>query len=137
MDLARFTEKAQQALQSAPSAALRSGHQQDDVEHLLAALLLQDEGLAPAIFNKADVPPVPVLQALEKELERLPKVAGASGTLDQVYVTGRLNRILVQAEDEARRLKDDYVSVEHLLLAMTGDGGATGRLLKQFGFTRE
>ncbi len=137
MDLARFTEKAQQALQAAQSAALRYGHQQVDVEHLLAALLLQDDGLAPAIFNKADVPPVPVLKALEKELERLPKVAGSSGTLDQVYVTGRLNRLLVQAEDEARRLKDDYVSVEHLLLAMTGDGGATGRLLKQFGFTRE
>jgi ATP-dependent Clp protease ATP-binding subunit ClpB len=137
MDLARFTEKAQQALQAAQSAALRYGHQQVDVEHLFAALLLQDDGLAPAIFNKADVPPVPVLRALEKELERLPKVAGSSGTLDQVYVTGRLNRLLVQAEDEARRLKDDFVSVEHLLLAMTGDGGATGRLLKQFGFTRE
>ena len=137
MDLARFTEKAQQALQAAQSAALRYGHQQVDVEHLLAALLLQDDGLAPAIFNKADVPPVPVVKALEKELERLPKVAGSSGTLDQVYVTSRLNRLLVQAEDEARRLKDDYVSVEHLLLAMTGDGGATGRVLKQFGFTRE
>jgi ATP-dependent Clp protease ATP-binding subunit ClpB len=137
MDLARFTDKAQQALQSAQSAALRYGHQQVDVEHLLAALLLQDDGLAPAIFNKADVPPVPVLRALEKELERLPKVSGSTGTLDQVYVTGRLNRLLVQAEDEARRLKDDYVSVEHLLLAMTGDGGVTGRLLKQFGFTRE
>ena len=137
MDLARFTDKAQQALQSAQSAALRYGHQQVDVEHLLAALLLQDDGLAPAIFNKADVPPLPVVKALEKELERLPKVAGASGTLDQVYVTGRLNRLLVQAEEEARRLKDDYVSVEHLLLAMTGDGAATGRLLKEFGFTRE
>jgi ATP-dependent Clp protease ATP-binding subunit ClpB len=137
MDLARFTDKAQQALQSAQSAGLRYGHQQVDVEHLLAALLLQDDGLAPAIFNKADVPPVPVLRALEKELERLPKVSGSTGTLDQVYVTGRLNRLLVQAEDEARRLKDDYVSVEHLLLAMTQDGGVTGRLLKQVGFTRE
>ena len=76
MDINRFTEKAQQALQAAQSAALRYGHQQVDVEHLLAALLEQEDGLAPAILNKAEVPPVPVLKALEQELERLPKVAG-------------------------------------------------------------
>jgi len=137
MDLNRFTEKAQQALQSAQSAAARYGHQQMDVEHLLAALLLQDGGLAPAILNKADLQPQPVLRALEQELKRLPKVSGPSGPPDQIYVTGRLNRLMTQAEDEARRLKDDYISVEHLLLAMTDDGGTTGRLLKQFGITRE
>src|SRR5262249_19230991 len=64
-----------------------------------------------------------------------PRVTGPSGTPDQVYVTGRLNRLLAQAEDEAKRLKDDYISVEHLLLAMTDDGGATGPLPKEFGLT--
>ena len=137
MDINRFTEKAQQALQAAQSAAVRYGHQQIDVEHLFTALLLQEGGLAAAIFNKADVPVPPILRALEQELDRMPKVSGPSGPPDQLYITGRLNRLIVQAEDEARRLKDDYISVEHLLLAMTEDGGATGRILKQFGVTRE
>jgi ATP-dependent Clp protease ATP-binding subunit ClpB len=74
---------------------------------------------------------------LEEELGRLPKVSGSAGGLDQVYITARLNRLLAQAEDEARRLKDEYVSVEHLLLAMTDDGGTTGRLLKEFSVSRE
>jgi len=137
MDINRFTERAQQALQAAQSAAVRYGHQQVDVEHVFAALLLQEGGLAGAIFNKADVAAPPVLRAVEQELERLPKVSGPSGPPDQIYVTGRLNRLIVQAEEEARRLKDDYISVEHLLLAMTEDGGAAGRILKQFGVTRE
>src|SRR5262249_37791200 len=71
-----------------------------------------------------------------RELERLPKVSGPSGSPDQVYVSGRLNRLLAQAEDEAKRLKDDYVSIEHILLAMTDDGGAAGRILKEVGLTR-
>ena len=68
----------------------------------------------------------------------MPKVTGAGGgPTDQVYVTGRLNRLFVQAEDEAKRLKDEYVSVEHFLLALTDDKGAAGRLLSQDGRTRE
>jgi ATP-dependent Clp protease ATP-binding subunit ClpB len=137
MNAERFTEKTQQALQSAQTAAVRYSHQQIDVEHLLSALLLQDGGLAPAILNKADISPNPILRALEQELERMPKVSGPSGAPDQIYVTARLNRLLVQAEDEAKRLKDDFVSVEHILLAATEDGGAAGRILKQHGLTRE
>ncbi len=137
MDPNRFTEKTQQALQAAQAKAVRFGNQQIDVEHLLAALLEQDDGLASAILNKAGVPPAPLLARLQEELDRLPKVSSPSSAADQLYITGRLNRLLVQAEDEARRLKDEYVSVEHLLLAMTDDGGAAGRLLKQAGLTRE
>ena len=74
---------------------------------------------------------------LRQELERLPRVTGPAGAPDRVYITGRLNRLLAEAEDEAKKLKDDYVSVEHLLLAMTDDGGATGRLFKESGLTRE
>ena len=70
---------------------------------------------------------------IDQELERLPKVTTPSGPPDQIYITGRLNRLLAQAEDEAKRLKDDYVSVEHVLLAMTDDGGATGRLAQGTG----
>jgi ATP-dependent Clp protease ATP-binding subunit ClpB len=137
MDFNRFTEKVQQSLQAAQSKAVRYGHQQVDVEHLFLALLEQEGGLAPAILLKADLPVESIHRRLEQELEKLPKVSSPSGAADQVYVTGRLNKVLTQADDEARRLKDDYISVEHVLLAMTEDTGATGRILKEFGVTRE
>ncbi len=137
MDINRLTEKAQAALQAAQAKAVRYSHQQVDVEHLLAALLEQEGGLAPAILNKAEAPVGSLRERLEQELARLPKVSSPTGATDQIYITGRLNRLMVQAEDEARRLKDEYISVEHLLLAMTDDGGVTGRLFKEFGISRE
>jgi ATP-dependent Clp protease ATP-binding subunit ClpB len=123
MDIKRFTEKAQESLAAAQSRAERGGQQQVDVEHLLAALLDQDQGLAPAILQKAGANVDGLKRRVGQELERLPRVSGDGGRTDQVYVTGRLNRLLTQAEEEARRLKDDYVSVEHLLLAMTDEVG--------------
>ncbi|HXG13331.1 MAG TPA: ATP-dependent chaperone ClpB [Gemmataceae bacterium] len=137
MDIHRFTEKAQEALVAAQQRAARAGHQQVDVEHLLMALLEQEPGLAGAILRKADVSVEALKRRLETELGKLPRVSGPSGGPEQVYVTGRLNRLLNQAEEEARRFKDDYVSVEHLLLAMTDDTGAAGRLLKDMGVTRD
>ena len=137
MDLKRFTEKAQDAVREAQTKAVRYGNQQIDVEHLLVTLLEQEDGLAPAILSKTGLNLEGLQRRAEQELERLPKVSGPSGPPDQVYVTGRLNRLLTQALDEAHRLKDEYVSIEHLLLAMTEDGGATGRVFKGFGITRE
>ncbi|MCG3160891.1 MAG: Chaperone protein ClpB [Acidobacteria bacterium] len=137
MDINRFTESAQQGLSAAQSKAARYGNQQVDVEHLLAALLEQERGLATSLLNKANINTDGLRQRVEEELQRLPKVSGPAGAPDQIYVTGRLNRLLAQAEDEAKKLKDDYISVEHLLLAMTDDMGVTGRALKEFGVTRE
>jgi len=137
MDVNRLTEKVQAALQAAQAKAVRYSNQQIDVEHLLAALLEQEAGLAPAILNKAGIDHAQLSVRLEQELARLPKVTGPSGAPDQLYITGRLNRLLTLAEDEARQFKDDYISVEHLLLAMTVDTGTTGRLFKEFGITRE
>jgi ATP-dependent Clp protease ATP-binding subunit ClpB len=137
MDINRFTESVQQGLGAAQSKAARHGHQQVDVEHLLASLLEQERGLAGSILNKAEINADAVKQRVEQELQRLPKVSGPAGAPDQIYVTGRLNRLLAQAEDEAKKLKDDYVSVEHLLLAMTDDMGATGRVFRELGVTRE
>src|SRR3954470_18988430 len=134
MDINRFTEKAQSALRDAQTVAVRLGHQQVDVEHVLLAILDQDNGLAPAILGKADILADALKIRVHREIERLPKVSG--GGAEAPSITGRLNRLLVQAEDEAKRLKDSFVSIEHLLLAMTDDGGATGRLLKEFGVTR-
>ncbi len=137
MDTNRFTEKAQQALQAAQTTATRYGHQQIDAEHLLTALLEQEAGLATAVLNKAEVRVDTLKARLQQELERMPKVSGSAGAPDQLYVTARLNRLLAQAEDEAKRLKDEYVSIEHLLLALTDDGGPAGRILKDLGVTRE
>jgi ATP-dependent Clp protease ATP-binding subunit ClpB len=137
MDISRFTEKAQEALRSAQSLAGRYGQQQLDVEHLLAALLADADGLAASILLRAEVTPERLHRRVVQELERLPKVSGPGAGLDQIYVTARLSRLHSQAEEEARRLKDEYLSVEHLLLAMTDDGGATGRILKEFGVSRE
>ena len=137
MDINRFTEKAQEAIRSAQSKAVRYGQQQIDVEHLLAALLEQEGGLAPSILNKAGVNVDTLTRRLEAELDRLPKVSGPSGGPDQVTSAQRLNRLLTKAEDEAKKLKDEYVSVEHLLLAAIDDNGAAGQLFKEFGVTRD
>ncbi|MBV8817594.1 MAG: AAA family ATPase, partial [Acidobacteriaceae bacterium] len=138
MDFNRFTEKLQDAFRSAQNKAIRLGNQQVEVEHLLSALLEQEGGLAPAILNKADLPVDALKSRVEQELTRVPKVSSATGApADQVYITNRLQKLLTEAEDEAKRLKDDFVSVEHILLALTADSGPGGKLLKDFGLTRE
>jgi ATP-dependent Clp protease ATP-binding subunit ClpB len=137
MDINRFTEKLQEAIRSAQSKAIRYGHQQIDVEHLLAALLEQEGGLAAGILAKAGVAVDSVARRLEAELDRMPKVSGPSGGPEQVYVTQRLNRLLTEAEDEARQLKDEYISIEHVLLAAIDDRGAAGKIFKELGLTRE
>jgi len=137
MDINRFTEKLQEGIRAAQSKSVRYGNQQIDVEHLLAALLEQADGLAPSILNKAGINVEALAQRIEAELDRMPKVSGASTLAEQLYVTTGLNRLLTNAEDEARQLKDEYISVEHVLLAATDDSGTTGRLLKEFGLTRE
>jgi ATP-dependent Clp protease ATP-binding subunit ClpB len=137
MDINRFTEKAREALSAAQAEAIRRSHQQIEVEHLLAALLAQERGLAPAILQRAGLDVARLQRRVDQELARLPRVTTPAGPPDQLYLTGRLNRLLVQAEDEAKQLKDEYLSVEHLLLAMLDDGGPAGRLLKELGLTRE
>src|SRR5688572_4912565 len=110
MDFNRLTEKVQQALQAAQSKAVRYSHQQIDVEHLASALLEQENGLAPSLFSKANVPVESFVRRLEQELLKIPKVTSPTGAPDQVYITGRLNRLFTVAEDEAKRLKDDFIS---------------------------
>ena len=141
MDMNQLTEMVRSALNSAQTKALRQGHQQVDVEHVLAVLLEQERGLAGSILNKAGVQVAGLQQRLEEELNRLPKVSGPSGrpsaSPDQVYITPRLNLLLSKAEEEAGKLKDQYLSVEHLLLVMADDKGAAGRLLRDSGLSRE
>jgi ATP-dependent Clp protease ATP-binding subunit ClpB len=134
MDMNRLTEKSQEALQAAHRLAGRLGHQQIDVEHLLLALLDQEHGLASSLLAKAEAPVEAIKLRLHRELEKLPRVSGSVG--DNIGITGRLNRLVGQAEDEAKKLKDDYVSVEHFLLAICDDTGTAGRILKEFGVNR-
>jgi ATP-dependent Clp protease ATP-binding subunit ClpB len=137
MDFNRLTEKSQEVIRQAQSTAQRFGNQQVDVEHLLLAMLEQEGGLAPSILLKADVPLEPLHKRLLQEVEKLPKVTGGATGADQIYVTNRLSRLLTTAEEQAKRLKDDYVSIEHLLLAAADDQGTAGRLLREFGLTKD
>jgi ATP-dependent Clp protease ATP-binding subunit ClpB len=137
MDINRFTERMQQAVQAAQSKATRLSQQQIDVEHLFAALLEQDQGLAPSLLFKAGLPVENIHRRLTQELDKLPKVTSPTSAADQIYITSRLQRLLTSAEDEAKRLKDDYISIEHVLLALTEDTGTSGRILKEFGATRD
>jgi ATP-dependent Clp protease ATP-binding subunit ClpB len=117
MNINRFTEKVQEALRAAQSSAASYNHQQVDVEHLLLALLNQEGGLAPSILTKAGVQPNVLKSRLESDLAKMPKVTGPGLAADQIYVTQKLSKLLAKAEEEAKHLKDDYVSVEHILLA--------------------
>jgi ATP-dependent Clp protease ATP-binding subunit ClpB len=137
MDISRFTEKLQESIRATQNKASRYGHQQIDIEHLLRALLEQEGGLAVSILTRAGVNPDAVATRLDQELDRMPKVSGPSGPPDQIYVTGRLNKLLTAAEDEAKKLKDDYISVEHILLAALEDSGPAGRIFKESGVTRD
>jgi len=137
MDFNRFTEKVQEAVRGAQSRAVRLSHQQVDVEHLAASLLEQPNGLAAGILTKAGLAVEPLRARVDQELDRLPKVAIAGANPEQIFVTTRLARLMTDAEDHAKRLKDDFLSVEHILLAALGDNGATGRFLKEAGLTRD
>ena len=139
MDMSRLTKKSQQALSDTQNLAVRYGHPEIDGEHLLMALLVQPEGLLPRLFNKMDVPLDALHSELEQHLSTRPHVSGPGHEQGKIYVTQRLNTLLVQAEDEAKRLKDEYVSVEHLALALIHEGDRTqaGRFLKEHGITRE
>jgi ATP-dependent Clp protease ATP-binding subunit ClpB len=129
-----FTQRAQNAVQAAQAEAIRLNHQQLDVEHLLLALLIQEDGLVPRLLERIGVSVQELVSRVTGELEHRPKVSGSTEE-GKVYVTQPLNELLVKAEDQAKRLKDQYVSVEHLLLAMVDQGRKTaaGRLLAEAG----
>ncbi len=137
MDFNRLTEKSQDAIRQAQSLASAHGNQQVDVEHLLLAMLEQEGGLAPSILLRANVPLESLHRRLEQEIEKFPKVSGVSARPDQLYVTPRLSKLFATAEEQAKRLKDEYISVEHLLLGAADDAGFSGKLLKEFGLSRD
>jgi ATP-dependent Clp protease ATP-binding subunit ClpB len=139
MDFNRLTQKSQEAFAEAQNKAVTSGHVEVDGEHLLWALLEQDEGLVPRLLTRMDVRPEKIKQEVEAELDRRPHVSGPGAEPGKIYVSQRLSRILVAGENEAKRLKDEYVSVECVFMALLGEGDKfpSGRILKQAGIDRE
>jgi len=140
MDLSKFTEKAQQAVLEAQKIALRHSHQAIDVEHLLLATVSDKQGIAPRLFERSGVS-VPLLQArLEETLHKIPAVR-SSGNVPAggAYITQRLSELLLRAEEEAQRFKDEYISVEHLVLAMLEEKPDTpvGKIFTELGLTRD
>jgi ATP-dependent Clp protease ATP-binding subunit ClpC len=138
MRLERFTEKAQDAFQAAQEIMQEQHHTQLDVEHVFLAMLRQREGLAARALARLNVDQDAVAQRVERELEKSPKVYGQYGFGNQVYVTPRTQRLVKRAEEEANRLGDQYVGVDHLLIALSGEReGASARILNSFNIDQE
>lgn len=133
MDINRMTIKLQEALQAASSHAMRRNHQGMDAEHLLLAFLDQEGGIAASLIEQAGCALSSIRQAVDQALAKIPQVQGASGGPGQIHITSRLNQILTKAEDEQRSLKDDFLSVEHVLLAMVQEGG----VFKKIGLSKD
>ena len=133
MDPNRLTQKSQEALTAAQSIAQRLGHTEVDGEHLLLALLNQQNGLVPRLIERAGGDVDGLVKRMENYLARRPKTSGPGTSPGQVFVTQRLSRLLDTADAEAKRLKDEYVSVEHLALALIEEGvnSEAGRALRE------
>ncbi len=130
----KLTVKSQEALQNTQALAEQRNHQAIDVEHLLMAVLGQKDGIGLSLLQKLGVQPSALLDRTQKALDRVPQVTGASG---QPYISPRLKKLIEAAEREAAALKDEYVSIEHLLMAMAADDGETGRIFRELGITKD
>jgi ATP-dependent Clp protease ATP-binding subunit ClpB len=138
MDMDKFTQKAQEAMMDAQNLALRRNHQQVDAEHLMMALLRQENGLIPKVIEKVGVVPGTLEKEVDKRLDAIPAVSGTGTAAGSVYVTNRLNKLLLSAQDEAAHLKDEYISVEHLLLSLLKDtSDPLAKIFAGYGLTKE
>ncbi|MBI2372763.1 MAG: ATP-dependent chaperone ClpB [Deltaproteobacteria bacterium] len=139
MDANKLTQKTQEAISIAHASAVRRGHPDVDGEHLLYALLTQEDGLFVRLLEKMDIPAAPLKKAMDDALSRRPSVSGPGVEAGKILVTQRFHRLLVHAEDEAKRLKDEYVSVEHVALALIEEGSDTeaGGALSKHNVSRE
>ncbi|MEA2787438.1 MAG: ATP-dependent Clp protease ATP-binding subunit ClpB [Candidatus Eremiobacteraeota bacterium] len=137
MNVERMTQRVQEALNAAYTRAVSEHNTQTTPEHLLAAILDQTDGVAGPILTKAGLDPRTVDQRVAAAVAALPRLQGSNADQSHVTVAPALTRLLGKADDEAKSLNDDYVSIEHVLLAMTADGGAVGKLFRELGLSRE
>ena len=134
MRLDKFTLKSQELIQNAQGLASQQTHQQIEPEHLLSVMLMEPEGVARAILLKLGISPDSVFKEVSIFIEKQPKVSGAR----DVYISPRIKNVLDAAFSEASNMKDEYVSIEHVLLAISGEtAGEASRILNRYGITRE
>ncbi|MCC5875996.1 MAG: ATP-dependent chaperone ClpB [Candidatus Sumerlaeia bacterium] len=135
MDFNKLTQKTQEALLEAQKFAVERGHPELDTAHLLHALLTQPEGIIPRLLRRMDVNTEGLVREVEKELDRRPRVSGSGVLPGQLHVSSQISKLFVAAEKEAAKLKDEYVSVEHLFMAILHQGDSTplGKALATFG----
>ncbi len=135
MNFEKFTQNAQSAVIDCQNIGVQEGHQQLDGEHLHLALMQQHDGLIPKLISYSNISTAEVISELRAELDRLPKVQGGN---DNIYTTRRLNQILINAEKIATDLKDEYISVEHLYLALLEEKNTpSARIFKKHNITKD
>jgi len=137
MTLDKFTMKAQEAVMRAQNIAQENGQQQIDVEHLIKALLDDPEGVPQAVLKKIGANVGLVQSRIDDEIQKLPRVSGG-GAVGSVYLSPRTNNVLNLALNEMRQLKDEFVSTEHLLLAILSEKGSpSANVLQSQGVTKD
>ena len=134
----KFTKRSLEAIRDAQQVAIEHQNMQIDQQHLLYALTAQQEGLIPQLFTALNIEPQRVLSACEREIERIPKVSGPGRDPEKVYISQSVDAALNEAEKQAEHMKDEYVSVEHIVLAlMEKPNGVLKRLFSELGLTRD
>jgi ATP-dependent Clp protease ATP-binding subunit ClpB len=139
MDVNKFTEKCQDALKESNSLAIQHQNQEVDAEHFLYALTKQTGGIFPRLLTKMDLAPDVFARKVFEKIERKPKVSTSSGELGKVYITQKLQKVLVNSEEEAKKMKDDYVSVEHCVISLMDKSisGETAEIFTHYSITKE
>ncbi|OQB48133.1 MAG: Chaperone protein ClpB [bacterium ADurb.Bin157] len=138
MNINKFTEKSQEALQTAQTLAIKYGNQEIQPEHLLLALLQQETDLVPRLLNSINIPLSALRDKTEKAVQRLPKLSGPGMSPDKFYMSREASLLLVEAEKEMNTLKDEYLSVEHIVLAMIGQKNtAVAKIFAEFDLNKE
>ncbi len=138
MNMEKFTKRSLEAIREAQQVAIEHQNMQIDQQHLLYALTAQQEGLIPQLFTALNIEPQRVLSACEREIERIPKVSGPGRDPEKVYISQSVDAALNEAEKQAEHMKDEYVSVEHIVLAlMEKPNGVLKRLFSEVGLTRD
>jgi len=137
MNVEKMTERVAEGLNAAYTRALHEHNTQTTPEHMLAALLEQERGIAPDILKRAGVDLKAFARKVDDAIGRLPRLTGVNAENAQVHVAPEMTRLLAKADDEAKALGDDFVSVEHVLLAMADSSGAVGQIFRESQLSRD
>ncbi|MDR3279167.1 MAG: AAA family ATPase, partial [Synergistaceae bacterium] len=137
MDINKLTEKSQSALMAAQNEAISRSHQEVGELHITSALLSQENGLIPRALSAMGVDVPALSRAVESELDMLPRVSGSGYQPDKIFISQSLANLVVDAENHAKTMKDEYVSVEHIFLRLVDSSSSVGKIFMSFGVTRD